>query len=183
MDRRAEDLAAQGRDQMMMVAGRRVEARSIGGECECDVTCHVRARSSQLQEMQKNRFQSPMSRPPRSDLYKHPFSLCSPRLFPLPSYPPPPPFCPPHFLPSIYVRGRLPSLWTPPPRRRVILLLSIHVLFLIAFAPVVHIAVPIVKTQIFRRPPYHRLAVLFHPLISDMPLVEKFPLCFLLLSV
>ena len=144
------------------------------------------SRASQIESSTRNpkiRFQSPMSRHPRSDLYKHPFSLCSPRLLPLPSCPSPPPLCPPHTLTSIYVRGRLPSLWTPPPRRRVTLLLSIHVLFLIAFAPVVHIAAPIVKMQTFRLPPYHRPAVLFHPLISDMPLVEKFLHCFLLLSV
>src|SRR6266576_7107097 len=135
------------------------------------------SRASQIESAARNpkiHFQSPMARPPRSDLYKHPFSLCSPRLLPLPSCPPPSPLCPPHFLPSIYVRGRLPSLWTPPPRRRVTLLLSIHVFFLIAFAPVVRTAAPIVKTQIFRPPPYHRPAVLFHPLISDMPLAEKF---------
>ena len=94
----------------------------------CDVTCHVRARSSQLQEIQKIRFQSPMSRPPRSDLYKLPFSLCSPRLLPLPSCP----RCPPRSFPSTYVRGRLFGVRTPP-LRRVTTLLIIHAVFLTAF--------------------------------------------------
>ena len=149
---------------------------SIGGGSDVTVTCEPDRVS--CKEMQKIHFQSPMSRPPRSDLYKHPLSLCSPRLPSLPSYP-----CgPPYSLPSTNVRGRLLSLRASPLRRVTPLLFTHAVFFFTVFLPAVHIAAPIVKTPIFPRPAYHQPAVLFHLLISGMLSVEKFRLCFRLLS-